>query len=72
MKCYNDGFSRSINIDYARKNTIFVDFWCINIDFDGQFYIVNQSNFMSINIVLTINKVLFQRSNIFFTFKFWR
>ena len=41
MKCYIDGFFRIINIDYVKKNTIFADFYCINIDFDGQIYLVN-------------------------------
>ena len=45
MKWYVDGFFRIINIDYVRKNATFANFQCINVDFDGQYYIVNQSNF---------------------------
>ena len=61
MKCHIDGFFRIINIDYVSKKTIFVDF--------GQVYVVNQSNFFSMNIVLTIKNIVFQNRNIFFTFK---
>ena len=43
----------------------------MKVDFDGQFFIVNQSNLLPINIVLTINNIVFQRRNIFFTFEFW-
>ena len=69
MKCHIDGFFRVINIDYVRKKTTFVDFQRINMDFEGQFYIVNQSNFFSINMVLTMKNIVFQKRNIFFTFK---